>query len=147
MLCFITFSVNIVTRATTRERKPNGSLPKLRGVPYKIWGCKINKINSSWFVEKKRIYGALLQYSSCSTSEICVAAEICLFDSIGWSTLILEMVDIDNKLYGQWTLKNILNIDDAHTRISTIVPDTNLDTYPEFLFEQCSKVSVPVSNC
>jgi len=51
-----------------------------------------------------------------------------------------------SKMFGQWTLKNILNID-THTRISTIVPDTNLDTYPEFLFEQCSKVPVPVSNC
>jgi len=49
--------------------------------------------------------------------------------------------------FGQWTLKNIWNIDDAHTRISTIVPDANLDTYPESLIEQCSKVSVPVSNC
>ena len=73
------------------------------------------------------------------------------------------MVDIDNNLYGQWTLKtwygqwtskmfgqwtlkNMLNIDDAYTRISTIVPDANLDTYPEFLFEQCSRVSVPISN-
>jgi len=52
-----------------------------------------------------------------------------------------------SKMFGQWTLKNMLNIDDAYTRISTIVPDTNLDIYPEFLFEQCSKVSVPVSNC
>ena len=33
----------IVTRATTRERKPNGSLPKLRGVPYEFWGYKRNK--------------------------------------------------------------------------------------------------------
>jgi len=57
------------------------------------------------------------------------------------------MVDVNNDLYGQWTLKNILNIDDAHTRISTIVPDTNLDTYPEFLIEQCSEVLVPDSNC
>jgi len=65
------------------------------------------------------------------------------------------MVDIDNNLYGQWTLKmfgqwtlkNILNIDDAQTRISTIVPDTNLDTYPEFLIEQCFEVPVPDSNC
>jgi len=32
-----------VTRATTGERKPNGSLPKLRGVPYKFGGCKKNK--------------------------------------------------------------------------------------------------------
>jgi len=31
----------IVTRATTGERKPNGSLPKLRGVPYESWGYKI----------------------------------------------------------------------------------------------------------
>ena len=52
-----------------------------------------------------------------------------------------------SKMFGQWTLKNILNIDDAHIRISTIVPDANLDTYPEFLIEQCSEVSVPVSNC
>ena len=39
-------------------------------------------------------------------------------------------------MFGQWTLKNMLNIDDAYTRISTIVPDTYLDTYPEFLIEQ-----------
>jgi len=52
-----------------------------------------------------------------------------------------------SKMFGQWTLKNILNIDDTHIRISTIVPNANLDTYPEFLVEQCSKVSVPVSNC
>jgi len=52
-----------------------------------------------------------------------------------------------SKMFGQWTLKSIWNIDDAHTRISTIVPETNLDTNPEFLIEQCSKVSVPVSNC
>ena len=50
-----------------------------------------------------------------------------------------------SKIFGQWTLKNILNIDDVHTRISTTVPDTNLETNPEFLIEQCSKVSVPVS--
>ena len=33
----------IVTRATTGERKLNGSLPKLRGVPYEFWGYKRNK--------------------------------------------------------------------------------------------------------
>ena len=37
--------LNIVTRATTGEREPNGFLPKLRGVPYEFWGYK-NKINS-----------------------------------------------------------------------------------------------------
>ena len=41
-------------------------------------------------------------------------------------------------MFGQWTLKNTLNIDDAYTRISTIVPDTHLDTDPEFLIEQLS---------
>jgi len=51
-----------------------------------------------------------------------------------------------SKIFGQWTLKNILNIDDAHTRISTIVPDTNLDTYPEFLIEQWFEIPVPDSN-
>ena len=30
----------------------------------------------------------------------------------------------DMAWYDQWTLKNMLNIDDAYTRISTIVPDT-----------------------
>jgi len=50
-------------------------------------------------------------------------------------------------MFGQWTLKNMLNIDDTHTRISTIVPDANLDTSPEILIEQCSKVPVPISNC
>ena len=39
-----------------------------------------------------------------------------------------------SKMFGHWTLKNILNIDDVQTRISTIFPDTYLDTYPEFLF-------------
>ena len=57
------------------------------------------------------------------------------------------MIDIDNNLFGQWTLKNILNVDNTHTRISTIVPGANLDTNPEFLIEQCSKVPVPISNC
>ena len=52
-----------------------------------------------------------------------------------------------SKMFGQWTLKSILNIDDAHTRISTTVPDTNLETSPEFLIEQCCKVPVPISNC
>jgi len=51
-----------------------------------------------------------------------------------------------SKMFGQWTLKNIWNIDDAYTRISTIIPDAHLDTNPEFLFEQCSRASVPISN-
>jgi len=29
-------------------------------------------------------------------------------DSIELSTLVLEMIDTDNKLYGQWTLKTWL---------------------------------------
>jgi len=33
-----------------------------------------------------------------------------------WSTLILEMVDIDNNLYGQWTLKTWLGMDNGHRR-------------------------------
>ena len=53
----------------------------------------------------------------------------------------------DMAWFGQWTLKNILNIDDTRTRISTIVPDANLDIYPEFLIEQYSEVYVPDSNC
>jgi len=32
--------LNIVTRAATGERKPNGSLPKLWGVPYDFGGIK-----------------------------------------------------------------------------------------------------------
>jgi len=52
-----------------------------------------------------------------------------------------------SKMFGQWTLKNILNIDDAYTRTSTIVPDTYLDTYPEFLIEQWFGVPVPDNNC
>jgi len=52
-----------------------------------------------------------------------------------------------SKMFGQWTLKNILNIGDTRTRISTIVPEAHLDTYPEFLIEQCSRVPVPISNC
>ena len=62
---------------------------------------------------------------------------------------IEDMINMDNGLrtyFGQWTLKNMLNVDNAYTRISTIVPDTYLDTYPEFLIEQCSRVSVPDSN-
>ena len=55
------------------------------------------------------------------------------------------MVHIDNNLYGQWTLKNMLNVD-TYTRISTIVPDAYLDTYPEFLIEQWFEVPVPDSN-
>jgi len=50
--------VDIVTRATTRERKPNGSLPKLRGVPYKIWG-NIKKIKQKLLLmrqEEKSIW-------------------------------------------------------------------------------------------
>ena len=31
-----------------------------------------------------------------------------------------------SKMFGQWTLKNILNIDDTHTRISTTDPDYRL---------------------
>ena len=108
----------------------------------------------------------MLQYPSRSTSETLIAAELCLLDSIERSTLKLEMVDLDNNLFGQWTLKtrlgmdnghrrcfgqwtlkNMLNVDDAYTRISIIVPDTHLDTSPEFLFEQCSRVPVPISNC
>ena len=76
------------------------------------------------------------------------------------------MINIDNNLYGQWTLKtwlgmdnghrrccgqwtlkNILNIGDAYTRISTIVPDAHLDTYPEFLIEQWFEVPIPDNNC
>jgi len=77
-----------------------------------------------------------------------------------WKRLISTIIYMDNghwrndwygqwtsKMFGQWTLKNLLNINNTHTRISTIVPGTNLDTSPEFLFEQCSRVSVPVSNC
>jgi len=43
-----------------------------------------------------------------------------------------------SKIFGQWTLKNILN---------TTVPDTNLETSPQFLIEQCSEVLVADSNC
>ena len=50
-------------------------------------------------------------------------------------------------MFGQWTLKNVLNVGDAYTRISTIVPDTHFDTDPEFLIEQSFEVPIPVSNC
>ena len=53
----------------------------------------------------------------------------------------------DMAWYEQWTLKNVLYVDDAYTRISTIVPDTYLDTYPEFMIEQWFEVPVPDSNC
>ena len=42
--CVTSPFLNIVTRATTGERKPNGALPKLWGVPYEFWGHKRNKI-------------------------------------------------------------------------------------------------------
>jgi len=86
--CVTSPFLDIVTRATTGERKPNGSLPKLRGVPYEFWGHKRNKIKNKIklippeFDDKKRTHEALLQYSSYSTSETLVAAELCLFDSI-----------------------------------------------------------------
>ena len=157
MLCSSPF-LNIVTRATTRERKPNGFLPKLWGVPYKIWGDKI-KLTPSDSTTRKELM------EPCSNillvrhlkhwlppSYVCLTA---LNDRLWyWSTLVLEMVDIDNNLYGQWTskmfgqwtLKNMLNVDDTHTRISTIVPDTYLDTYPEFLIQQWFEAPVPDSN-
>ena len=50
-------------------------------------------------------------------------------------------------MFSQWALKNMLNIDDAYTRISTIVPDTYLDTDPKFLIEQWFEVPIPDSNC
>ena len=52
-----------------------------------------------------------------------------------------------SKMFGQWTLKNILNIGDTRTRISTIVLEAHLDTYSEFLIEQWFEVPVPDSNC
>ena len=52
-----------------------------------------------------------------------------------------------SKMFGQWTLKNVLNVDDTYTRISTIVPDAYLDTDPEFLIEQWFEVPIPDSNC
>ena len=52
-----------------------------------------------------------------------------------------------SKMFGQWTLKNVLNVDNTYTRISTIVPDAYLDTYPEFLIEQWFEVPIPDSNC
>ena len=63
---------------------------------------------------------------------------------------IEEMVGMDNghrRCYGQWTLKNMLNVDDTYTRISTIVPNAYPDTYPEFLIEQWFEVPIPDSNC
>ena len=61
-----------------------------------------------------------------------------------------DMVNIYNghrRCCGQWTLKNMLSVGDTYTRISTIVPDTYLDTDPEFLIEQWFEVSIPDSNC
>ena len=118
-----------------------------------IWGKK-NKTNSTWFDDKKRTYGALLQYSSCSTSETWVAAELCLFDSIEWSTLELEMVDIDNNMDNghrrclvdeYWRICWILMMPIRVYLLLFQIPTP--DTYPEFLIEQCPRVSVPVSNC
>jgi len=31
-----------------------------------------------------------------------------------------------SKIFGQWTLKSILNTDGVHTHISTTVPDTKI---------------------
>jgi len=89
-----------------------------------------------------------------------------------WSTLVLEMVDIDNNLYGQWTLKTWVGMDNGHRRylvngrwriywirmmsihvypllflIPTLFLRSWLATSPEFLIEQCSEVLVPDSNC
>jgi len=52
-----------------------------------------------------------------------------------------------SKMFGQWTLKNMLNVDNTYTRISTIVPDTYFDTDPEFLIEQWFEAPIPDSNC
>jgi len=89
-----------------------------------------------------------------------------------WSTLVLEMVDIDNDLYGQWTLKTWVGMDNGHRRylvnehwriywilmmsihiylllflIPTLFLRSWLETSPEFLIEQCSEVPVLDSNC
>ena len=61
--------------------------------------------------------------------------------------LIWTMDIEDMAWFGQWTLKNMLNVGDPYTRISTLVPDTYLDTYPEFLIEQWFEVPIPDSNC
>jgi len=100
----------IVTRATTRERKPNGSLPKLWGVPYKFWGYK-NKINSSWFDDKKRTYGTLLQYSSCSKSETLVAAGVMFV----WQHWMIDF-DIDQLWYWKRLMSTIIYMDNGHWR-------------------------------
>jgi len=97
-------------------------------------------------------------------SSICLTA---LDDRLWyWSTLILEMVDIDNNLYGQWTLKTWVGMDNGHRRylvngrwriywtlmmyihvypLLFLIP--TFETSPQFLIEQCSEVPVPVSNC
>jgi len=102
-------------------------------------GYKIKLIPPE-FDDKKRTHEALLQYSSCSTSETLVAAELCLLTALNdqpwnWKWLISTIIymDIEDmawygqwtlKMFGQGTLKNMLNVDDTYTRISTIVPDT-----------------------
>ena len=84
------------------------------------------------FDEKKRTHEALLQYSSRSTSQTLVAAELCLLTALNdqlwnWKWLIPTIIYSDNghrRCCGQWTLKNMLSVGDAYTRISTIIPDT-----------------------
>jgi len=112
----------IVTRATIGERKPNGSLPKLRGDPYEFWGYK-NKIKLIPPDSTKRrqhmepCYNTrLIQHLRhwLLPSYVCLTA---LDDRLWyWSTLVLEMVNVNNNLYGQWTLKTWLGMDNGHRR-------------------------------
>ena len=159
----------IVTRATSGERKPNGSLPKLRGVPYKTWGNKIKLIPPDSTTRKE------LMEPCCNThlvqhlkhwllpSYVCWQHWMIDFDIDQlryWKWLISTIIYMDNghwrngwygqwisKMFGQWTLKNMLNIGDAHTRISTIVPDTypwHLPRVPNWtVFQSCLLYTSP----
>ena len=138
--------LNIVTRATTGERKPNGSLPKLRESLIKIWGEK-NKINFSWIRRQETNSWSLVAILISFDIWNIGCCRVMFVDSIEWSTLMLEMV-----------ISTIICLDNGHWRICWILmmpirvypllfQIPTLDTYPEFLIEQCSRVPIPDSNC
>ena len=129
LACYITSPfLNIVTRATNRERKPNGFLPKLWGVPYEFWGHKRNKIKL--ILPDSTTRKELME--PCYNTHLVRHLKHGLLPSyVCWQHWMVN-IEIGNgwygqwtsKMFGQWTLKNVLNIGDAYTRISTIVPDT-----------------------
>jgi len=130
----------------------------------KFEGCK-KIINKLLLIrqEEKKTYGALLQYSSCSTSETFVAVE----NLIVWQHRMIDF-DIDQLWYWKWLISTIIYMDNGHWRylvngrwriywilmvyrhiypLLFLIPRSWLDTNPEFLIEQYPEVLVPDSNC